>query len=141
MVICSGPGNDEESSFHEKMYMIVREGPIHRCIMCGQCFKLQVLKDSISNAENEYYSVVFTDISPKVVSEPEAMPYQLHAFVSHDYQMNQYNISPNDRAYVMVSAILKYRLMQMKLIMHSSILLTEWKSINNMMIMLKKLKW
>ena len=121
--------------------MIVREGPIHRCVMCGQCFKLQVLKDSIANAENEYYSVVFTDISPKVVSEPEAMPYQLHAFVSHDYQMNHYNISPNDRAYVMVSAILKYRLMQMKLIMHSSILLTEWKSINNMMIMLKKLKW
>ena len=111
MVICSGPGNDEESSFHEKMYFIVREGPIHRCIMCGQCFKLQVLKDSISNAENEYYSIVFTDISPKVVSEPEAMPYFFHCFVSHDINMNQYNISPDDRAYVMVIYKLNLRLM------------------------------
>ena len=102
MVICSGPGSEEESSFHEKMYMIVREGPIHRCIMCGQCFKLQVLKDTVDNYENEYYSTVFTEISRRVVSEPEIMPYQMHAFVSHDYNMNQYNIKPMDRAYIMV---------------------------------------
>ena len=102
MVICSGPGNDEESSFHEKMYFVVREGPIHRCIMCGQCFKLQMLKDSVSNEENEYYSSVFTDVSRKIVSEPELMPYQLGVFVQHDPNMNQSNIEPDDRAYIMV---------------------------------------
>jgi hypothetical protein len=105
MVICSGPGNDEESSFHEKMYMIIREGPIHRCAMCGQCFKLQVLKDSITDPDNIYYSIVFTDISPRVVSEPEVMPYQLGVFVSHDLNMNQYNIMPTNRLYMMVSQV------------------------------------
>lgn len=102
MVICSGPGNDEESSFHEKMYFIVREGPIHRCIMCGQCFKLQVLKDSIVDPDNIYYSIVFTDVSPRSVSEPELAPYALNVFVQHDYNQNQYNILPTNRAYLMV---------------------------------------
>lgn len=82
--------------------MVVREGPIHRCIMCGQCFKLQMLKDSVANEENEYYSSVFTDISRKVVSEPELMPYQLGVFVQNDLNMNQYNIDPDDRGYIMV---------------------------------------
>ena len=114
MVICTGPGSEEESSFHEKMYMIIREGPLNRCMMCGQCFKLQVLKDSLTDPDNQYYSIVFTDISPRLVSEPELMPYQLHAFVSHDFNMNNYNIMPEDRVYIYVSHLLIIRWTSMK---------------------------
>ena len=103
MVICGGPGNDEESSMHEKMYMIVREGPIHRCQVCGQCFKLLVLKDG-NNAENEYYNSIFTDVADNVVGELELMPYMLNPWVSHDPNMNHYNILPVDRKYVLVDA-------------------------------------
>lgn len=60
MVLCSWPWSEEESQSHEKMYFIVREGPIHRCIMCWQCFKLVKLKDNVASDENMYYSSVFT---------------------------------------------------------------------------------
>ena len=104
MVICTGPGSEEESSTHEKMYMIIREGPIHRCIMCGQCFKLINLKDDIYDPLNTYYSSVFTEVSHKVVSDVELMPWALNPFVSHDLNMNHYNIRPEDRAYTFVNA-------------------------------------
>jgi hypothetical protein len=104
MVICTGPGSEEESSGHEKMYMIVREGPIHRCIMCGQCFKLVNLKDDLYDPQNSYYSSVFTEVSPKVIGEQEQMPYLLNPFVSHDNNLNQSNILPANRYYTFVNA-------------------------------------
>jgi len=104
MVICTGPGSEEESSTHEKMYMIIREGPIHRCIMCGQCFKLVNLKDDMYDPQNQYYSSVFTEVSSKVVSDPELMPWILNPFVSHDLNMNQSNIIPEQRSYMFVNA-------------------------------------
>lgn len=35
IVICMGPGVEDDSNSHEKMYYFVREGPIHRCQICG----------------------------------------------------------------------------------------------------------
>lgn len=31
IVVCMGPGVEDDSHAHEKMYFIVREGPLHRC--------------------------------------------------------------------------------------------------------------
>jgi len=31
IVICQGPGVEDESSSHEKMYYFLREGPMNRC--------------------------------------------------------------------------------------------------------------
>ena len=31
IVICMGPGVEDDSHAHEKMFYFVREGPIHRC--------------------------------------------------------------------------------------------------------------
>jgi hypothetical protein len=61
-----------------------------------------MLKDSVTEYENQYYSTVFTDISDKVVSELEAIPYFFHPWTSHDMQMSQYNIRPGNRGYVFV---------------------------------------
>jgi hypothetical protein len=48
IVICAGPGVEDDSHAHEKMFYMCREGPIHRCHICGQCFKLVRLKDEFS---------------------------------------------------------------------------------------------
>ena len=86
MMICTGPASEEESSMHEKMYMIVREGPIHRCMFCGQCFKLIRLKDDVYDHQNTYYSTVFTEISPQIVSEQEIQPHWM-TFCPHYIRM------------------------------------------------------
>ena len=104
-MICSGPASEEESSSHEKMYMIVREGPIHRCMFCGQCFKLIRLKDDVYDAQNTYYSTVFTEISPRIVQEQELQPHWVtFPFVSNEINNNNANVMPSDRNYVFVNA-------------------------------------
>jgi hypothetical protein len=103
-VICSGPGSEEESSSHEKIVFIIREGPIHRCMFCGQCFKLLRLKDNPVDEKNVYYNSVFTEISIKTIAEPERLPYMTFPWASHEMQLQNQNIAPVDRDYVMVNA-------------------------------------
>ena len=103
MVICCGPGSEEESSSHEKMYMIVREGPIHRCQFCGQCFKLVKLKDDVSSQENMYYSSVFTQISDAVVGHLEGVNPYTFGFTFNEQVSYQTNVIPRNRAYLFVN--------------------------------------
>mmetsp|Transcript_42751 Transcript_42751/g.65702 ORF Transcript_42751/g.65702 Transcript_42751/m.65702 type:complete len:483 (+) Transcript_42751:287-1735(+) len=70
IVICMGPGVEDDSSAHEKIYYFVREGPIHRCHVCGQCFKIVRLKDEPSE-ENDYYATMFAALSHYEVSEAD----------------------------------------------------------------------
>ncbi len=70
IVICMGPGIEDDSNSHEKMYYFVREGPIHRCQICGQCFKLVRLKDEFSEM-NDYYSLMFSQLTHFEVSEED----------------------------------------------------------------------
>jgi len=65
-----GPGTEDDSHSHEKMFYFVREGPIHRCHICGQCFKIVRLKDECSEL-NDYYSTMFASISQFEVSEED----------------------------------------------------------------------
>jgi len=48
IVICMGPGIEDDSHSHEKIFYMVREGPTNRCQVCGQCFKIVRLKDEFS---------------------------------------------------------------------------------------------
>jgi hypothetical protein len=104
MVACVGPSSDEESSGHEKMYFIVREGPIHRCIMCGQCFKLVKLKDEVASEENMYYSNVFTQIADRVIGDTEDIPWFSFPFTLSDPRDWRTNIVPRDNLYVFANA-------------------------------------
>ena len=70
IVICMGPGIEDDSHSHEKMFYFVREGPIHRCHICGQCFKIVRLKDEASEL-NDYYSTMFAAISHFEVAEED----------------------------------------------------------------------
>jgi len=65
-----GPGIEDDSHAHEKIYYMVREGPINRCHICGQCFKLVRLKDEFSD-ENDYYALMFSTLSHFDVSEDD----------------------------------------------------------------------
>ena len=53
-VMCSGMNEEDEGLSHTGVWFILREGPIHRCPCCGQCFKLINLRDEIS-PENDYF--------------------------------------------------------------------------------------
>ena len=103
MVMCSGQGSEEESSSHEKMMFIVREGPIHRCLFCGQCFKLLKLKDEVASLENMYYSSVFTQIGEHNVADMEDLPIFTYWYTFNDPRNFQSNIKPLDRVYVFVN--------------------------------------
>lgn len=103
MVACLGPGSEEESSSHEKMYFIVREGPIHRCSFCGQCYKLVRLKDDLTDPDNTYYSSVFTQISDQLVSNFEYINSLTYPFSSSDQQVSVSNpFLPKNRKYIFV---------------------------------------
>lgn len=52
------------------MFYFVREGPIHRCSICGQCFKIVRLKDEASEL-NDYYSQMFASITHFEVAEED----------------------------------------------------------------------
>jgi len=49
---------------------MAREGPMNRCQICGQCFKIVRLKDEFS-AEQDYYSMMFAQISQYEYSEDD----------------------------------------------------------------------
>ena len=61
IVICMGPGVEDDAYAHEKMFYFCREGVMHRCQTCGQCFKIVRLKEENSQ-ENEYYNTMFSDL-------------------------------------------------------------------------------
>ena len=70
IVICMGPAIEDDSHSHEKMYYFVREGPMHRCHICGQCFKIVRLKDENSE-RNDYYSTMFASITHFEIQEED----------------------------------------------------------------------
>jgi hypothetical protein len=63
-------GSENDSHSHEKMYYFVREGPMHRCHICGQVFKIVRLKDEASEL-NDYYSTMFAAITHFEVAEED----------------------------------------------------------------------
>merc|ERR1719223_1412405 len=79
IVICMGPGIEDDSHSHEKMFYFVREGPIHRCHICGQCFKIVRLKDEASEL-NDYYSTMFAAITHFEVAEEDMSVPLTHYF-------------------------------------------------------------
>ena len=70
IVICMGPGIEDDSHSHEKIFYMVREGPTNRCQVCGQCFKIVRLKDEFSE-EQDYYTMMFSTLSHYDISEED----------------------------------------------------------------------
>lgn len=62
---CTGAPGEDDFEGHEIMYFMLREGPLQRCMSCGQVFKLVRLRDEQST-ENEYYR---RDFVPQDIQE------------------------------------------------------------------------
>ena len=71
IVICMGPGIEDDSHSHEKIFYMAREGPINRCMHCGQCFKIVRLKDEFSEHQ-DYYTMMFSTLSHFDIQEEDA---------------------------------------------------------------------
>ena len=68
IVICTGPGVEDDSHAHEKMFYFVREGPIHRCNVCEY------------TEQQDYYSLMFSTVSHYDVSEEDMTVSLLNVF-------------------------------------------------------------
>lgn len=51
---CSGQPSEDDLEGHEMMWFLLREGPLQRCQVCGQVYKLVRLRNEFS-ALNDYY--------------------------------------------------------------------------------------
>jgi len=91
IVICMGPGIEDDSHSHEKFYYFVREGPMHRCHICGQCFKIVRLKHE-NSPRNDYYSSMFADITHFEVHE-EDMAVNLTSYFGDRPQAQMQTVS------------------------------------------------
>ena len=100
IVICMGPGIEDDSHSHEKIFYMVREGPINRCQVCGQCFKLVRLKDEY-NEQQDYYTMMFSTLSHFDVSE-EDMAINLTNLFGDRPQVNMQTI-PATNVYIHVN--------------------------------------
>lgn len=58
---CSGPQNEDDYESHELFWIMLREGPLQRCAVCGQVFKLVRLRNEFS-AEMDYYMLNFNKL-------------------------------------------------------------------------------
>lgn len=102
-VMCSGANDEDEGSSHQGVWFILREGPIHRCPACGQCYKLLNLKDEMGE-EGDYYAEHFAPIWEEEMGEDDdwVQRWSMHNFaepypVVHPHQNSEY-------AYILVNA-------------------------------------
>lgn len=58
---CSGPQNEDDYESHELFWIMLREGPLQRCSVCGQVFKLVRLRNEFSS-EMDYYMPNFNKL-------------------------------------------------------------------------------
>lgn len=101
IVICMGPGIEDDAHSHEKIFYMVREGPINRCQVCGQCFKIVRLRNE-SSEEMDYYGMMFSTLSHFDVSE-EDLTINLTSFFGDRPQTSMQTI-PATNVYIHVNA-------------------------------------
>lgn len=58
---CTGPQNEDDYESHELLWLMLREGPLQRCMVCGQVFKLVRLRNEFSS-EMDYYMPNFNQL-------------------------------------------------------------------------------
>lgn len=101
IVICMGPGIEDDAHSHEKIFYMVREGPMNRCLVCGQCFKIVRLRDEESE-EMDYYGMMFSTMSHFDVAE-EDLAINLTSYHGDRPQATMQTI-PATNVYIQVNA-------------------------------------
>jgi hypothetical protein len=102
-VMCTGLNDEEEGLSHVGVWFILREGPIHRCSSCGQCYKLINLKDEISE-ENDYYLEHYMPILEEEMGDEDDL---VTRWTFHKFAENYPSLQPwqnSNSAYILVNA-------------------------------------
>lgn len=93
---CTGAPGEDDYEGHEMMYFLLREGPLQRCMSCGQVFKLVRLRDEQS-AQNDYYQKDFVpqDILDMGESDHWIQLHVLRFMMMHSYEHTHFEV-PSD---------------------------------------------
>lgn len=93
---CTGPPNEDDYEGHEIMYFMLREGPLQRCMSCGQVFKLIRLRDEYS-AENDYYQDDFVkkDIEEMGQADHWIQLNIIRFMMLHSYEHTHFEVATN----------------------------------------------
>lgn len=102
-VMCTGMNDEDEGLSHVGVWFLLREGPMHRCSHCGQCFKLINLKDEISE-ENDYYLDHYMPILEEEMGDDDDLVTRLTFHKFADPYPVLYPMQNSNAAYVLVNA-------------------------------------
>lgn len=124
---CSGQPNEDDYEGHEHLYLMLREGPLQRCMSCGQVFKLVRLRDEF-NEENEYYASGMVPYEIQELGEADhwhqqsvlrLMPYQFEHSLFENPAFNVYSlVNPDDHDRILTDPA--YRLKKLKELEHKT---------------------
>jgi len=153
-VMCSGANDEDEGSSHQGVWFILREGPMHRCPACGQCYKLINLKDEMGE-EGDYYAEHYAPIWEEEMGEDDewVQRWSMHNFaepypVLHPHQNTEYAyilVNPDDHDRILTDPAYRMQKVQEgheKLShMHQALLDIEQKAIWQMGAAYPKVKY
>lgn len=100
---CTGPPNEEEYDGHESLWMLLREGPLQRCMGCGQVFKLVRLRDE-QNTQNEYYRYDFVENDLQDMGDADhwISYHPIRFMMTNSYEHTHFE-TPSDSAYLLMN--------------------------------------
>ena len=101
--MCTGLNDEDEGLSHSGVWFILREGPLHRCSHCGQCFKLINLKDEISE-ENDYYLEHYMPILEEEMGDDDDLVTRLTFHKFAEAYPSLHPMQNSNLAYILVNA-------------------------------------
>ncbi|EGR32106.1 hypothetical protein IMG5_096630 [Ichthyophthirius multifiliis] len=98
---CTGQMNEDDYEGHELMYFMLREGPMQRCMGCGQVFKLVRLRNEFS-PEMDYYLSNFHPYDSIEMGESDTTVMMSPWKYSSHYEYSQFE-TPSNNVYSMIN--------------------------------------
>lgn len=125
---CSGVPSEDDMDGHEIAYFLLREGPLQRCCICGQVFKLVRLRDE-NSVVNDYYTLGFLRMSWDDMGDSDHAMQQnpLRAMLAFTYEHSHFEghsnwaytlKNPDDHDRLLVDPA--YRMEQFRLAEHKA---------------------
>lgn len=99
---CSGPTNEDDYETHELLWLMLREGPLQRCMYCGQVFKLVRLRNEFSS-EMDYYSPNFNQLWWQDMGEHE-IPNNASFWKANTHYEHSVFEQPENTVYSLISS-------------------------------------
>ena len=99
---CSGPQNEDDYESHQLFWMMIREGPLQRCGVCGQVFKLVRLRNEFS-PEMDYYMSNFNKMWMEDLGEHDVVNNLSLSKANTHFQFTYFE-QPENSAYSFITS-------------------------------------